>query len=169
MTQQEAVREFFEKLGRAFREWQLVEMELFRVYARLVRCEEGAVAAAEFHDITGFRNRLRATNTAAMTANAWASGTVDLIEWNRLHDLAVKNSKTRNDFAHWTVRFRIGAVDPEPGGPFLARSYFDPKDKGKKYEAEDLVCSTVLFASLAEGMRLFAESLPIPPGSPPLV
>ena len=54
MTQQEAVREFFKKLGRAFREWHLVEMQLFRVYARLVRCEEGAVAAAEFHGITGF-------------------------------------------------------------------------------------------------------------------
>jgi hypothetical protein len=81
----------------------------------------------------------------------------------------VPNSQKRNDFAHWTVNLRIGMVDPEPTGPFLRRSYFDPKDKGIKYEVEDLVRSAVSFASLAEGMRLFAESLPIPPGSPPLV
>lgn len=55
MTQQEVEREFFEKLGRAFREWQLVEMQLFRVYARLVRCEEGAIAAAAFHAIPDFK------------------------------------------------------------------------------------------------------------------
>lgn len=169
MTQQEAEREFFEKLGRAFREWQLVEMQLFRVYARLVRCEEGAIAAAAFHAITGFQNRLRATNAAAMTANALGTSSVDLVEWKRLHKLAVDQSETRNHYAHWTVYFRVNAIAP-PFGPFLGRSYYDPKHKsGEQHEVEDLVRSAESFELLADAMRIFANSLPVPPGSPPLV
>jgi hypothetical protein len=171
MTQQEAEREFFEKLGRAFREWQLVEMQLFRVYARLVRCEEGAIAADAFHAITGFRYRLRATNAAAMTANALGTRdySVDLVEWKRLKKRAVDLSKTRNHFAHWTVYFRVNAIAP-PFGPFLGRSYYDPKHKsGEQHEVDDLVRSAESFELLADAMRIFANSLPVPLGSPPLV
>jgi hypothetical protein len=166
VIQQEAERrDFFEKLGRAIREWQLVEMELFRVYARLVRCEDAAEAAKTFHEISGFRNRLKVTDAAALTVKAWAPGAFDPAEWDRLHELAGSQSEVRNRVAHWTVYFRI----PE-GGPLLRPSHFSPKHaKSRAYEVEDLVTSAVSFASLAGAMRIFANSLPIPPGSPPLV
>jgi len=51
----EQERLFFEAVGRAFGQWQHVEMQLFRVYVRLVRPNNAEVASAAF----SFGNKLQ--------------------------------------------------------------------------------------------------------------
>src|SRR5207253_11449373 len=96
----EQERVFFEALGRAFGQWQHVEMQLFRVYARLIRPDNAEVAAAAFHSVINFNTRLGMTNSAAHVALADSPA---LSVWNPLYNRAGRQAKRRNELAHFTV------------------------------------------------------------------
>jgi hypothetical protein len=94
----ERERLFFEAVGRAFGQWQHVEMQLFRVYARLVRPDNAEVASAAFHSVINFNVRLGMTNAAAHVALAGGSA---LALWNPLYNRAGRQAKRRNELAHF--------------------------------------------------------------------
>lgn len=90
MTQQDIERDFFENSGRAIGKWQLVEMYLFRVCARLMRCEDPVIGTAAFHAIGGFRNRINLTNAAAVAKHAASPDTFEFEKWVRLKKRAIE-------------------------------------------------------------------------------
>ena len=117
-TVQDQERLFFEQLGRAIGKWQLVEMQLFRVYARLARCESAEVASAAFHSIIGFRVRLEMTDAAAQTALTGER----LSSWDSLRNRTNRQSKRRNLLAHFVVTYGVNRPTLPEHGPFLQAS-----------------------------------------------
>jgi hypothetical protein len=165
-TIQEGQQVFFEHLGRAIGNWQLVEMQLFRVYARLLRCENVEVASAAFHSIIGFRVRLEMTNAAAQVA---LTGTL-LDRWTSFYNRTARQSKRRNDLAHFVVIYRLGRPTIPEHGPFLEPSIFDvtrkPNPAHKPIDAARVRAMGDAFYRLSEDLILFANSLPGPPSWP---
>lgn len=158
---------FFENLGYAIGTWQHVEMQLFRIYSRLVRCENYYVASAAFHSIINFNARLGMTDAAASVA--FASDEAALKRWVRLEDRCNKRSKMRNKLAHFIVMYGINKPISE-SGPFLTPSIYDvrggPLAGRKQIDVNQLKAIARSFEKLADDLRLFADSLPAPAALP---
>jgi hypothetical protein len=164
-TIQEQQRLFFEQLGRAVGNWQLVEMQLFRVYARLLKCENVEVASAAFHSVIGLRIRLTMTHAAARVA---LTGN-DLSRWITLRNRIGRQSDKRNDLAHFIVIYGINRPTLPEHGPFLQPSLFDitrkPDPKNKPIDACRIRAMGAAFRRLSEDITSFANSLGAPPAS----
>jgi hypothetical protein len=162
---QEQQRLFFERLGRAVGNWQLVEMQLFRVYARLARCENADVASAAFHAIVGFRVRLDITDAAAQTALTGQT----LAAWDALYRRTRRLSKRRNLLAHFVVVYGINKPTLPEHGPFLQPSVFDvtrrPKPTDKPIDASRIKAMGDSFTRLSNTFSSFADKLPAPVSS----
>jgi hypothetical protein len=98
----EQERHFFELLGRAVARWQLVEMQLFRIHARLVRSENSEVASAAFHSIINFRQRLGMMDAAA---RIFLATSPMLAKWTALKKRAKKAAVRQNTLTHSVVVF----------------------------------------------------------------
>jgi hypothetical protein len=163
MTLQEQERIFFENLGRALGKWQLVEMQLFRVYARLIRCENAEVASAAFHSIVNFRTRLGMTDAAARVALA---DSPLLGRWNALRNRASKRSRRRNLLAHFVVVYGLDTAPTSTDffGPFLEPSIFDVEERKivpkLRLDVKNIKAESLLFTRLENDLRFFADSLP---------
>src|SRR5690349_12368122 len=102
MTPREHQQAFLETLGHAITQWQAVEMELFRIFARLVRCERYNTASAAFHSVVNFGTRLDMTHAAALVE----LGDSPLLKtWNSLYNRLYKRSKRRNHLAHFMLLY----------------------------------------------------------------
>jgi hypothetical protein len=157
----EQERVFFETLGRAFGLWQHVEMQLFRVYARLIRPDNAEVASAAFHSVINFNTRLGMTNAAAHVALA---GKPALSVWNPLHNRAGRQAKRRNELAHFAVVYGVNAPASSEFGPFLQPSVFDVTEREtarqKRIDANRIRDAGSSFTRLADDLRAFADDLP---------
>jgi hypothetical protein len=157
----EQERAFFEAVGRAFGQWQHVEVQLFRVYARLVRPDNGEVASAAFHSVINFNTRLGMTNAAAHVALA---GTSSLSVWNPLYNRAGRQAKRRNELAHFAVVYGVNPPNPSEFGPFLQPSVFNVVErdtaKKKRIDAFRIRDASNSFTRLADDLRAFADGLP---------
>ena len=164
---QEQESPFFEALGRAIGNWQLVEMELFRVYERLVRCENSGVASAAFHSIIGFRIRLDITDAAAEVALQEPL----LSAWRTLSARTVRQSKRRNSLAHFVVVYGVNPPAMAAYGPFLRPSIFDvtrkPRAGDQPIDIQRIRRMGQAFDLLARSIQAFVTSLPEPPSSSP--
>jgi hypothetical protein len=142
-----------------------VEMQLFRIYARLTRCETAEVASAAFHSIIGFRIRLEVTHAAARSALVGSA----LSSWNALHNRTNTASKKRNSLAHFVVVYGINRPTVAEHGPFLEPSPFDVIRKSQPTDKPiDTVRIKIMgtsFRRVAERLRSFADSLPTPASS----
>jgi hypothetical protein len=149
-------QEFYAALGYALSRWQKVEMELFRVYERVVGTASLASRAA-FHSIINFNSRLGMTNAAAEISLA---NTPQLDEWRALSKELDKMVRKRNILAHFVVvqRFSITAKhgpDPRNGELFLQPSFYDLKNnltmseqQRKAYDLKYLQSVAVCFEEL---------------------
>jgi hypothetical protein len=157
----EQERAFFEVVGRAFGLWQHVEMQLFRVYARLIRPENAEVASAAFHSVVNFNTRLGMTNAAAQVALV---GSVALSVWSPLHNRAGRRAKRRNELAHFAVVYGVNPPTPVEFGPFLQPSIFDVTEREtarqKRIDTARIKDAGHSFTRLAEDLRAFADDLP---------
>lgn len=165
-TIQEQQRLFFERLGHALGQWQLVEMQLFRVFARLMRCENAQVASAAFHSVISFATRLDMTEAAAKVGIA---DQAMFSRWHALHNRAVKRSKRRNLLAHFIVIYGVNAATVAEHGPFLQPSIFDvtrqPAPRDTRLDGARIKAIGASFERLSNDLRLFADSLPVPASS----
>jgi hypothetical protein len=161
MTLPEQERHFFEAVGRAFGQWQHVEMQLFRVYGRLVRPDHAEVASAAFHSVINFNTRLGMTNAAAHVALA---GSPALSIWNPLYNRAGRQAKRRNELAHFAVVYGVNPPTPSEFGPFLQPSIFNVTEretaKEKRIDANKIRDAGNSFTRLADDLRVFADGLP---------
>ena len=157
----EQERVFFEAVGRAFGVWQHVEMQLFRVYARLIRPENAEVASAAFYSVVNFNTRLGMTNAAAHVALA---GNAALSVWNALHNRAGRQAKRRNELAHFAVVYGVNPPTSSEFGPFLQPSIFDVTEREtarqKRIDASRIKDAGNSFTRLAEDLTAFADGLP---------
>lgn len=157
----EQERAFFEAVGRAFGLWQRVEMQLFRIYARLIRPDNAEVASAAFHSVVNFNTRLGMTNAAAHVALA---GNSALSLWNPLHNRAGRQAKKRNELAHFTVVYGVNPPTSSEFGPFLQPSVFDVTEREtarhKRLDAGRIRGAGNSFTRLADDLRTFADGLP---------
>jgi hypothetical protein len=157
----EQERAFFEAVGRAFGLWQHVEMQLFRVYARLIRPENAEVASAAFYSVVNFNTRLGMTNAAAHVALARSAA---LSVWNPLHNRAGRQAKRRNELAHFAVVYGVNPSTPVAFGPFLQPSIFDVTEREtarqKRIAISHIKDAGDSFTRLAEDLRAFADGLP---------
>jgi hypothetical protein len=153
MTQQEDEAHFFEMFGRAFREWALVEKEIFHVYALLV----GTETATERFLTTGFPPSLSRKLDCVDSA---VRGSARLeAEWQDIDNRIRDGAKERNKFAHWTTHFGVN-FDP-PIGPWLALPYPHPKhgDPIWRRDVTHFKAAISDFEHLAENIRVFAAKL----------
>ncbi len=157
----EQERVFFEALGRAFGQWQHVEMQLFRVYARLIRPANAEVASAAFHSVINFNTRLGMTNAAAHLAVA---GSAMLSTWNPLYNRAGRQAKRRNELAHFAVVYGVNPPTASEFGPFLQPSVFNVTErqtaKEKRIDVNKIRDAGNSFTRLADDLRAFADGLP---------
>ncbi len=157
----EQERAFFEAVGRAFGVWQHVEMQLFRVYARLIRPENAEVASAAFYSVVNFNTRLGMTNAAAHVALA---GNAALSVWSALHNRAGRQAKRRNELAHFAVVYGVNPPTSAEFGPFLQPSIFDVTEREtarqKRIDATRIKDAGNSFTRLAEDLTAFADGLP---------
>ena len=157
----EQERAFFEAVGRAFGLWQHVEMQLFRIYARLIRPENAEVASAAFHSVVNFNTRLGMTNAAAHIV---LTGSAALAVWNPLHNRAGRQAKRRNELAHFAVVYGVNPPTSAGFGPFLQPSVFDVTEretaKQKRIDANRIKDAGDSFTRLADDLRAFADGLP---------
>jgi hypothetical protein len=155
-------RVFFETLGRAFGLWQYVEMQLFRVYTRLLRPDNAEVASAAFHSVINFNTRLGMTNAAAHVA--LAAGSPALSVWNALYNRAGRQAKRRNELAHFTVVYGVNPPTPSEFGPFLQPSVFDVTEREtarqQRIDSSKIRDAGNSFTRLADDLRAFADGLP---------
>jgi hypothetical protein len=158
MTQQEDEALFFEMFGRAFRQWALVEKEIFHVYALLV----GTKTATERFLTPGFPPSLPRKLDCVDSA---VRGSARLeAEWQDIDKRIRDGSKERNKFAHWTTHFGIN-FDP-PIGPWLAPPYPHPKHGDPKHgdpnwwrDVTHFTTAIMDFERLAVDIRVFAAKL----------
>jgi hypothetical protein len=153
MTQQEDEAHFFEMFGRAFREWALVEKEIFHIYALLV----GTKTATERFLTTGFPPSLSRKLDCVDSA---VRGSARLeAEWQDIDNRIRDGAKERNKFAHWTTHFGVN-FDP-PIGPWLAPLYPHPKhgDPIWRRDATHFKAAISDFEHLAENILAFATKL----------
>jgi hypothetical protein len=152
---------FFEAVGRAFGQWQHVEMQLFRVYARLVKPNNAEVASAAFHSVTNFNVRLGMTNAAAHVALA---GDPVFAIWNPLYNRPGRQAKGRNELAHFAVVYGVNPPITSEFGPFLQPSIFNVAEretaKEKRIDANRIRDAGNSFTRLADDPRAFADGLP---------
>ena len=157
----EQERTFFEAVGRAFGIWQHVEMQLFRIYARLVRPESAEVASAAFHSVINFNTRLGMTNAAAHVALA---DSLALAVWHPLYNRAGRLAKRRNELAHFAVVYGVNPPTPSEFGPFLQPSVFNVTERAtarqKRIDANKIREAGNSFTRLADDLRAFADGLP---------
>src|SRR5438270_620164 len=103
MTPRERQQAFMETLANAITQWQHVEMELFQIFAALVKSEDGknypAVSAA-FHSVVNFNTRLAMTHAAA--CSVLTGGELFAI-WLALHKRMSKRVKKRNALVHFML------------------------------------------------------------------
>lgn len=158
MTQQEDEARFFEKLGRTFRAWALVEMQIFRVYARLVGCTK--TAQQDFIDrARGLKDRRKSIRKVVRDNAPHLQA-----EWHDIDKRIETQGERRHAFAHWTTFFAVNH-DPPKGSPWLQRHYFHPKhnDPGARFGLTDLGQAIDDFEQLAEDIRAVAENRLNPP------
>ena len=157
----EQERVFFEAVGRTFGMWQHVEMQLFRIYARLIRPDNAEVASAAFHSVVNFSTRLGMTNAAAHVALA---GSPALAVWNPLHNRTGRQAKRRNELAHFAVVYGVNPPTHPEFGPFLQPSIFNVTEretaKQKRIDASKIRDAGTSFTRLADDLRAFADGLP---------
>jgi len=158
MTQQEDEALFFEMLGRAFREWALVEKEIFHVYALLV----GTKTATERFLLPGLPPSLSRKLDCVDSAvrGSARSGALQLeAEWQDIDKRIRGRAKERNKFAHWTTHFGVN-FDPQIG-PWLAPPDPHPKhgDPSWRRDVTDFKAAIRDFKQLAENIRVFAAKL----------
>ncbi len=169
-TLQQRDQVFFECLGRTIGQWQLIEMQLFRIYARLVRAENTDVASAAFHSVISFATRLDMTEASAKVKLA---DQPPFPVWRALHKRTVRLSKRRNLLAHFIVVYGVtsgGTPSFDEHGPFLRPSIFDvtrqPATGSARINATRIKTIGDSFERLANDLSEFADSLPAPASSP---
>jgi hypothetical protein len=161
---QEERRIFFEQLGNAIGAWQLVEMQMFRVYARLLRCENPAVASATFHTVINLNTKLDMTNAAAAIT---LSGSALLEKWDSLSSRIRKRVKRRNTLAHFVVIYGVNKPVSE-SGPYLQPSIFDVRPSATAAAQLDhhrIKAIGESFGRLSEDIARFVNLLPVPASS----
>jgi hypothetical protein len=163
---QEQERLFFETLGRTIGQWQLVEMQLFRVYAHLIQSRDTSVASAGFHSINGFKIRLDVVDAAAQVALARQPS---LARWTTLYNQTIKRSKRRNLLVHYVVIYDV-SLPPSRRGPALQPSIFDvTRDTLTGSARLDISRIRIIgagFTRLSDALREFADTLPVLASSP---
>jgi hypothetical protein len=156
MTTQEDEAFFFEMLGRAFREWALVEKEIFHVYALLV----GTKTATERFLIKRVPlSRKRDCVDSAVRGSARRSAPQLEAEWKDIDQRIKGCAEERNKFAHWTTHFGVN-FDP-PIGPWLAPPDPHPEhgDPSSRRNVTHLKAALRNFEDLAKIIRVFATKL----------
>jgi hypothetical protein len=158
VTQQEDEALFFEMLGRAFREWALVEKEIFHVYALLV----GQETARERFLPKGVSPSLsRKLDCADSAVRGSARGSAPQLEaeWQDIAKCIRDRAKERNKFAHWTTHFGVN-FDP-PIGPWLAPPDPHPKhgDPSSRRDVTHFKAAIGDFEHLAKRIGVFAAKL----------
>ena len=115
---------FFEMLGRAFREWALVEKEIFDVYALLVGTKTATERFLPARSPPSLSHKIDCVDSAVRGC-ARRSAPQLVAEWQGIDKRIRAQAKERNTFAHWTTHFGVN-FDP-PIGPWLAPPYPHPK------------------------------------------
>jgi hypothetical protein len=94
---------FYEAIGKALTNWQLVEDVLGILFSHLMSPQNGASkisATAAYHSVIGFRSRLALVDSAAIMQ--WHGPR--LATWKNLKGKIKKASEIRNHFAHFSMQ-----------------------------------------------------------------
>jgi hypothetical protein len=101
-TPRQRQQDFMETLANAITQWQHVEMELFQIFAALVKSEDGknyvAISAA-FHSVVNFNTRLEMTHAAARAVLTAEPFNI----WLGLHKRMSERVKKRNALVHFML------------------------------------------------------------------
>ena len=154
MTQQEHEAHFFEMFGRAFRQWALVEREIFHVYALLVGTETATERFLPVESLPSLSRKRSWVNSAVRDSAPQLEA-----EWQDIDNRIKDGARERNKFAHWTTHFGVN-FDP-PIGPWLALPYPHPMhgDPLSRRDATHFKAAISYFEHLAENIRVFAAKL----------
>jgi hypothetical protein len=152
--------------------WQIVEIHLFRIFARLMRCADGGSASVAFHAVANFRAKLSMVDGIAKYS--FPTKKPEMAAWEALNKRAIARSKRRNMLAHYTITFGVysdfgpGGAPPkphEPGyfGPFLVPSIVSARGHpSRKLTISSITNIAKSFDRLAIDINDFANSLPAP-------
>lgn len=154
MTQQEEVAHFFEMFGRAFRQWALVEKEIFHVYALLVGTKTATERFLPIEFPPPLSRKLGWVDSAVRGSAPKLEA-----EWQDIDKRIKDRAKERNNFAHWTTHFGVN-FDP-PIGPWLGLPDPHPKhgDPLWRRDVTHFKAAIREFELLAEDIRMFAAKL----------
>jgi hypothetical protein len=152
----------FQRLAEAVGGWQLVEMQLFRIYAWLARCENAAVSSAAFRSIINFRARLTMVDAAA--AVALADDTLKA-RWEDLHKRIKGLSKRRNVLVHFVVVYGFNKPASE-SGPYLQPNIYDIRAQPHRLDHSKIAALAVSFEAPSRETAEFVNSLPARSPSP---
>lgn len=99
-AQQESA--FFEALGRSIAQWQNLELVLSYLFAMLVTPGNLSLGLLLFNTPTGFREKLKLTDTAAR--HVWETSP-HLQEWSAVRKILNALADERNNLAHGVAGF----------------------------------------------------------------
>ena len=112
MTNQELEQNFFAEFGRAVSRWQIVEIHLFKIFARLMRCADGGSASVAFHAVANFRAKLSMVDGIAKYS--FPTKIPEMAAWEALNKRAIARSKRRNMQADFEkVQHPLTGATPE--------------------------------------------------------
>jgi hypothetical protein len=109
-------QEFFYTLGLTVVGWQYVELNLFLIFARLMRSQHGMAMSAAYHSVINLQARLAMIDSMAqvMLENKPSL----LRQWGLIHKRVKERSARRNDLVH-LVLMGTSSTDLRLETPFL--------------------------------------------------
>lgn len=113
-------KRFFEALGLAIGNWQMVEHGLFFLLERIIACDDDKIMSAVFYSVHSTADKIRMADQAVKVALA---GKPALDKWegkDGLKERLSKASGTRHKLAHFDV-----SIGEEP--MFIGRSWLDAR------------------------------------------
>ena len=158
MTPTQHEHAFMGALAGAITQWQIVELELYRVFSLLIRCEKPEVGSAVFHSFANFDMRLGMTHAAALIE---LKGCPLFGRWVDLHNRMRKRARRRDELAHFMLRHCVH----KSGELFFALepSIFDATGdvvrKIPRYSLRFIEAIERSFGGLSEDVHSFTETL----------
>lgn len=157
--------EFYSALGMAIAQWAAVEHSLYELYTKLIQTKNLISLSASYHVVIGFGTKLRMVDYAYKSQYPSYLYPDLYKEWKSLYTRIKKNSRKRNDIAHYMAIFECNEdlninrlyLRPEIAN---VKAYMDKKEKNE-YDVKRLRSMTPTFGRLSRDINNFRNSIPV--------